>query len=163
VAASFQLADSTRDTMTRWKSCRHKTYRHLILNWFRAGGSDLIGRRRGLQRQGETDRRKSLWIENATRPGNRPVSPDGVHPTRAENIPPILLRSLLQRAASEGSFSQWEKEHHNCKSRGEQAGDKLRVGPHDAVSGAQHQQKLEVFKWGCFESGQSMDDFFHGQ
>jgi len=41
--------------------------------------------------------------------------------------------------------------------------DKLRVGTHDAVPVAQHPQKPEVFKWGCFESGQSMDDFFHGQ
>jgi len=41
VGASFQLALAF-DTM---KSCRHKRYRHLILNWFRAGGSDLIGRR----------------------------------------------------------------------------------------------------------------------
>ena len=31
------------------------------------------------------------------------------NPTRAENIPPTLLRSLLQRAASEGSFSHRTK------------------------------------------------------
>jgi hypothetical protein len=36
--------------------------------------------------------------------------------------------------------------------------DKLPVGPHDAVPGAQHPQKPEVFKW-----KKSMDDFFHGQ
>ena len=30
------------------------------------------------------------------------------------------------------------------------------VEPHDAVPGAQHPQKPEVFKW-----KQSMDDFFH--
>ena len=36
--------------------------------------------------------------------------------------------------------------------------DTLRVGPHDAVPGAQHPQKPEVFKW-----KKSMDDFFHGQ
>jgi len=36
--------------------------------------------------------------------------------------------------------------------------DKLRVGPHDAVPGAQHPQKPEVFKW-----KKSMDEFFHGQ
>jgi len=97
VAASFQLADSTRDKM---KSCHHKTYRHLILNWFRSGGNDLIGRRRGIQRQGETNRQKSLWIENAARHRNRPVSPDGVHPARAEIYPQILLRRLFQRAVS---------------------------------------------------------------
>ena len=28
---------------TRWRSCHHKRHRHLILNWFRAGGNDLIG------------------------------------------------------------------------------------------------------------------------
>jgi len=99
------------------KSCRHKSYRHPILNWFRTGGGDLIGLRRGIQRQGETDRQKSLWTENAARHRNRDVSPDGVHPPRDENIPQILLRSLLQRAASEGSFSQWEKGHQNCTSR----------------------------------------------
>jgi len=38
-----------------------------------------------------------------------------------------------------------------------QAVDKQRVEPHDAVSGAQHPQKPEVFKWKKF-----MDDFFHG-
>ena len=36
--------------------------------------------------------------------------------------------------------------------------DTLRVGPHDAVPGAQHPQKPEVFKW-----KKSMDDFSHGQ
>ena len=97
VAASFQLAGSTRDKM---KSCRHKRYRHLILNWFRAGGGDLIGRRRGIQRQGETDRQKSVRLENAARHRNRTVSPDGVHPTRAGMYPQILLRRLFQRAVS---------------------------------------------------------------
>ena len=33
----------------KMKSCRHKRYRYLILSWFRAGGGDLIGRRRGFQ------------------------------------------------------------------------------------------------------------------
>jgi len=84
----------------KMESCRHKRHRHLILSWFRAGGSDLIGRRRGIQRQGETNRQKSLWIENAARSRNRPVSPDGVHPTRAEMYPQILLRRLFQRAVS---------------------------------------------------------------
>ena len=93
----FQLALAF-DTMTRWKSCRHKTCGHLILNWFRAGGSDLIGRRQGIQRQGQTDRQKSLWIENAARPRNRPVSQNGVHLTRAEIYPEILLRRLFQRS-----------------------------------------------------------------
>jgi len=79
----------------KMKSCRHKSHRYLILSWFRAGDSDLIGRRRGLQRQGETNRQKSLWLENAARPRNRPVSPDGVHPTRAEIYPQILLRRLF--------------------------------------------------------------------
>jgi len=36
--------------------------------------------------------------------------------------------------------------------------DKQRVGTHDAVPGAQHPQKPEVFKW-----EKSMDDFSHGQ
>ena len=36
--------------------------------------------------------------------------------------------------------------------------DNLRVGSQDAVPGAQHPQKQEVFKW-----KKSMDDFFHGQ
>jgi len=36
--------------------------------------------------------------------------------------------------------------------------DKQRVGPYDAVPGAVHPQKLEVFKW-----EKSMDDFSHGQ
>ena len=66
-----------------------------MLNWFRAGGSDLIGCRLGIERQGETDRQKSLWIENAARPRNRSVSPDGAHPIRAEIYPQILLRRLL--------------------------------------------------------------------
>jgi len=96
VGASFQLALA----FDKMKSCRHKRYRHLILSWFRAGGSDLIGRRRGIQRQGATDRQKSLWIENAARPRNLTVSPDRVHPTRAEMYPPILLRRLCQRAVS---------------------------------------------------------------
>jgi len=78
---------------TRCPLVATKKRRQLILNWFRTGGNDLIGRRRGIQRQGETDRQKSLWIENAARHRNRDVSPDGVHPTRAENIPPIPLRS----------------------------------------------------------------------
>ena len=86
---------STCTSPTRWKSCRHKRYRHLILSWFRTGGSDLMGRRRGIQRQGETNRQKSLWLENAARTRNRDVSPDGVHPTRAENIPQILLRRFF--------------------------------------------------------------------
>ena len=94
------------DTM---KSCRHKRYRNLILDWFRTGDNDLIGRRRGIQRQGETYRQKSLWLENAARHRNRDVSPDRAHPSRAGNISPILLRSLLQRAASEGSFSYGKK------------------------------------------------------
>ena len=79
---------------TRWRSCRHKRHRHLILHWFRTGGSDLIGRRRGIQRQGETDRQKSLWFDNAARHQNRTVSPDG-KPTRARNIPQILLGWLI--------------------------------------------------------------------
>ena len=91
----FQLAHA----FDKMKSCRHKTYRHLILSWFRSGGNDLIGRRRGIYRQGETDRQKSLWIKNAARQRTRDVSPDG-ELARAENIPPILLRSLLQRAVS---------------------------------------------------------------
>jgi len=50
VGASFQLAHA----FDKMKSCRHKRSRHPILNWFRTGGNDLIGRRRGIQRQGET-------------------------------------------------------------------------------------------------------------
>jgi len=82
VGASFQLAlpfdkmEILSPQETRWKSCRHKRYRHLILNWFRTGGGDLVGSCRGIQRQGETDRQKSLWIENAARHRNRDVSPD---------------------------------------------------------------------------------------
>jgi len=57
------------DTMTRWKSCRHK---------------DIPAEKPG--------------IENAASRRNRTVSPDGVHPTRAGNIPQILLRKLFQRA-----------------------------------------------------------------
>jgi len=123
VGASFQLALPRQDGIlspqeTRWnlvatrdtmKSFRHKRHRRLILNWLRTGGSDLIGRCRVMQRQGKSDRQKSLWIENAARHRTRDVSPDGVHPPRAENIPQILLKRLLQRAASEGSFSHWEK------------------------------------------------------
>ena len=98
------------DTM---KSCRHTRYRHLILDWFRTGGGDLVGRRQGIQRQGETDRQKSLWLENAARHRNRDISPDGIHPTRAEMYPQILLRRLFR-----GQFQPPEKGHHNCKSRG---------------------------------------------
>jgi len=87
---------STCTSPTRWKSCRHKRYRHLILSWFRTGGSDLMGRRRGIQRQGETNRQKSLWLENAARPRNHPVS----HPTQAKIEPQILLRRLFQKAVS---------------------------------------------------------------
>ena len=76
----FQLALA----FDKMKSCRHKRHRHLILKRFRAGGSDLIGRRRGIQRQGETDPQKSPWLENAARHRNRDVSPDGAHPTRGE-------------------------------------------------------------------------------
>ena len=82
----------------KMKSCRHKRHRHLILNWFRTGGGDLVGRRRGILRQGETDRQKSLWLENAARHRNRDVSTDEVHPPRARNIPQILLRRIFQRA-----------------------------------------------------------------
>ena len=57
------------DTMTRWKSCRHK---------------DIPAEKPG--------------IENAASRRNRTVSPDGVHPTRAGNTPQILLRKLFQRA-----------------------------------------------------------------
>ena len=101
VGASFQLALAF-DTM---KSCRHKRYRHLILNEFRTGGGDLVGPRRGIQRQDETDRQENLWLENAARPRNRDVSPDEAHPTRAGNISQILLRRLFQRAVS----ANWEK------------------------------------------------------
>ena len=95
---------ATRDTM---ESCGHKEtrcprvatrrHRHLILSWFRAGGNDLIGRRRWIHRQAETDRQKSLWLENAASHRNRGVSPEGAHPIRAENIPEILLRRPVSR------------------------------------------------------------------
>ena len=97
----------------KMKSRRHKTYRNLTLDWFRTGGGDLIGRRRGIQRQGETDRQKSLWHENAARHRNRTVSPDGeLCPSRK------YPTDSAEEPSSEGSFSQWEKGHHNCKSRG---------------------------------------------
>ena len=57
---------STCTSPTRWKSCRHKRYRHLILNWFRTGGNDLIGRRRGIQRQGETLTQSTLELTVST-------------------------------------------------------------------------------------------------
>ena len=101
VAASFQRADATRDTM---KSCRHKRYRHLILNWFRTGGGDLIGRRRGIQRQGETDRKKSVRLENAARHRNRTVSPDE-EPCPSRKYP----ADSAEEAFSEGSFSHRKK------------------------------------------------------
>jgi len=44
------------------KSCRHKRHRHLILNWFRTGGNDLIGHYRGIQRQGETPTPSTLEL-----------------------------------------------------------------------------------------------------
>ena len=53
---------STCTSPTRWKSCRHKRHRHLTLNWFRTGGNDLIGRRRGIQRQGETPTPSTLEL-----------------------------------------------------------------------------------------------------
>ena len=151
------------------KSCCHKTYRHLILSWFRTGGGDLIGRRRGTQRQGEADRQKSLWLEKAASPRNRDASPDEVHPHRAENIPPILLRSALQRAAS----ATGKKGHQNCKSRGsscpqndtlcrgnrcavchnssEEVGEARRtshVGSHVSTANAATRQTLEVLRAG---------------
>ena len=43
----------------KMKSCRHKAYRQLILNGFRSGVNDLIGRCQGIQRQGEINRQKS--------------------------------------------------------------------------------------------------------
>ena len=48
-----------RSKPDKMKSCRHKAYRHLILNGFRSGVNDLIGRCQGIQRQGEINRQKS--------------------------------------------------------------------------------------------------------
>ena len=65
MGASFQLAHafdkmkSCRHKKGQRKSCHHKSHRHLILKWFRTEGGDLIGRRRGIQRQGKTDRQKN--------------------------------------------------------------------------------------------------------
>ena len=109
VGASFQLALPRHDE----NLVATKRYQHLILDWFRTGGGDLVGRRRGIQRQGETDRQKSLWLENAARHRNPDISPVGIHPTRAEMYPQILLRRLFR-----GQFQPPEKSRHNCKSRG---------------------------------------------
>jgi hypothetical protein len=103
------------------KSCRHKRHRHLVLSWFRSGGNNLIGRRRGIQRQGETDRQKSPWRENAARHRNRTVSSDG-EPNPSRKYP----TDSAEAAFSEGSFSQWEKGHQNCKSRAESEANILR-------------------------------------
>ena len=58
VGASFQLAHA----FDKMKSCRHKRDRNLILDWFRTGGGDLIGPRRGIQRQGETTTPSTLEL-----------------------------------------------------------------------------------------------------
>ena len=49
----------------------------------------------------------------ATRHRNRSVSPDGAHPTRAENIPKILPKRLF----SDGSLSHLEKGIRTAKAR----------------------------------------------
>ena len=48
--------------------------------------------------------RKAYGVENAARHRNRTVSPDGVYPTRAENIPQILLRRPFS-TGNEGRLS----------------------------------------------------------
>jgi|GEM_PF-1659774 len=85
------------------KSCRHKRCRHVILNWFRTGGNDLIGRRRGIQRQGETDRQKSVRLENAARHRNRDVSCDWV-PYPSRNVPTDSAEEAAKRVTC-GSVS----------------------------------------------------------
>ena len=88
---TMEILSPQRDTM---KSCRHKATLASNLQLVPSRRRVLIGRRRGTQRQGETDLQKSLWFDNAARHQNRTVSPDG-KPTRARNIPQILLGWLI--------------------------------------------------------------------
>ena len=149
---------STCTSPTRWKSCRHKRYRHLILNWFRTGGGDLIGRRRGIQRQGETDWQKSLWIENAARHRNRAVSPDGVRTYLSRKYPADSAEEPSSEGSFRGQFQPMGKRAPKLQKPSSQAVDKQLFRPYDAVSSEQHSDKPEVCKW-----KKVRDDFFHGE
>ena len=65
--------------------------RELILNWFRADGTDLGRDCRGLQQQTKTDHQKIVRLPHPKSLRNRPLSQPR-QPTRARIHPQILLR-----------------------------------------------------------------------
>ena len=67
-----------------------RSHRDLILNWFRARGQFSSGRCRGLQRQGQSDYQKGIWVSHLPGAGSRFVSHTW-RPAGASTYPQILL------------------------------------------------------------------------